>query len=215
MNASNWTILSIAFLIGGGVFLALHSLRRRLSRTRAAEDTGGHKPPNHYDAALQALSVLGVDPEAKDNDGGTPMHRAAGEGRVQIIELLYAAGANPNARDNRGRAPLHRAAYQGRTEAIDALVAGGADLNARDNNNDTPLHDATRAECSNAIEALGSAGAELQRKGRVRLQPSAQCCLLGAHRSPRSPSRRGCRRQRARRQGPHTSAPRWGPRGSP
>ena len=145
MNASNWTVIAIAFLIGGGIFLALHSLRGRLPRARDVEDT--HKPPHRYDAALQALNVLGIDPDARDDDGGTPMHRVAGEGRVEIIELLYAAGANPNARDNRGRTPLHRAAYQGRTEAIDALVAGGADLNARDNNNDTPLHDATSAEC--------------------------------------------------------------------
>ena len=42
------------------------------------EDT--HKPPHRYDAALQALNVLGIDPDARDDDGGTPMHRAAGEG---------------------------------------------------------------------------------------------------------------------------------------
>ena len=91
MNASNWTIIAIAFLIGGGIFLALHSLRGRLPRARDVEDT--HKPPHRYDAALQALNVLGIDPDARDDDGGTPMHRAAGEGRVEIIELLYAAGA--------------------------------------------------------------------------------------------------------------------------
>ena len=164
MNASNWTILTIAFLICGGIFLALYSLRRRLPRARDAEDTGGHKPPHHYDAALQALNVLGIGPDARDADGGTPMHRAAGEGRVEVIELLGAVGANPNTRDNHGRTPLHRAACHGRAESINALVAGGADLNARDNNNDTPLHDATRAESSEAIEALGSAAANLNAK---------------------------------------------------
>ena len=141
MNASNWTVIAIAFLIGGGIFLALHSLRGRLPRARDVEDT--HKPPHRYDAALQALNVLGIDPDARDDDGGTPMHRAAGEGRVEIIELLYAAGANPNARDNRGRTPLHRAASDGKVTKVEALVAAGADINARDNDGATPLHHAT------------------------------------------------------------------------
>ena len=104
MNASNWTIIAIAFLIGGGIFLALHSLRGRLPRARDVEDT--HKPPHRYDAALQALNVLGIDPDARDDDGGTPMHRAAGEGRVEIIELLYAAGANPNSSSTVGNQNL-------------------------------------------------------------------------------------------------------------
>ena len=167
MNASNWTVIAIAFLIGGGIFLALHSLRGRLPRARDVEDT--HKPPHRYDAALQALNVLGIDPDARDDDGGTPMHRAAGEGRVEIIELLYAAGANPNARDNRGRTPLHRAASDGKVTKVEALVAAGADINARDNDGATPLHHATayngsyeEGVCDHAAvaEALLAAGAD-------------------------------------------------------
>ena len=120
MSASNWIILSIACLIGGGIFLALHSLRRRPPSAHDTEAASDYKPPHHYDAALQALSVLGVDPDEQDNDDGSPMHRAASEGNVAVIEALCAVGENPNARDNHRRTPLHRAVYWGHTKALDA-----------------------------------------------------------------------------------------------
>ncbi len=47
---------------------------------------------------------------ARDNDGGTPLHMAAAEGHKDVAELLLANKAEVNAKDNDGRTPLHLAA---------------------------------------------------------------------------------------------------------
>ena len=47
----------------------------------------------------------GVDPNARTEDGETPLHLAAGIGDAEVMEVLLQAGADPNARDNDGRLP--------------------------------------------------------------------------------------------------------------
>jgi cytohesin len=48
----------------------------------------------------------GASPNAKDNDGKTPLHEAALEGRVEIVKLLLERGADPRIADNEGHIPL-------------------------------------------------------------------------------------------------------------
>ena len=38
----------------------------------------------------------GADPNAKDKDGNTPLHKAADEGRFDVVKLLLERGADPN-----------------------------------------------------------------------------------------------------------------------
>eukprot|EP00897_Mesotaenium_endlicherianum_P001836 jgi/Mesen1/1680/ME000137S00595 len=47
----------------------------------------------------------GADPNARDRDGFTPLHMAAGYGRSQCIELLLKHGANAFIKDKAGRSP--------------------------------------------------------------------------------------------------------------
>jgi len=81
---------------------------------------------------------------APNNNGITPLHRAARIGHTKVILALIAAGAEVNARDNNGITPLHRAAFYGHTKVIEALIAAGAKVNAQDNLGDTPLNWAAR-----------------------------------------------------------------------
>ena len=86
-----------------------------------------------------ALLAAGADPNARNNNGETPLHRADS---ANDVTPLLAAGANLNARDNVGETPLHEATAE-RSRSADvaaALLAAGADPNARDNYGHMPLH---------------------------------------------------------------------------
>ena len=73
----------------------------------------------------------GADPNARDDDGETPLHNAV-SGKPAVITALVAAGADPNVRDDDGSTPLDIAVLGfGKPAVITALVAAGADPNAR------------------------------------------------------------------------------------
>lgn len=74
-----------------------------------------------------------------DRAGRTPLHYAALENDVALLQRLVAEGADPNARDRQGFTPLHFACQQGAAEAVRALIEAGAQVDARDNRGTTPL----------------------------------------------------------------------------
>jgi cytochrome c2 len=84
--------------------------------------------------AIRALLSVGADPDARDNDGYTPLIRAASRPSVQVVEALIAGGADVDAiaigKSNQGeKGPLialHEANLQGLDETASALRAGGA-----------------------------------------------------------------------------------------
>ena len=95
----------------------------------------------------------GLDPNARDQSGDTPLHYAAtdpfpdGPG---VVRLLISAGARCDARSNDGDTPLHVAAGTGTTsnsfnhdeagETVRLLLNCGANPNRRNNDGNTPLH---------------------------------------------------------------------------
>ena len=81
----------------------------------------------------------GVNPNAEDNYGSTPLDRAAQEGHVEIVKILLERGANPNAKDNKGSTPLHNAAQEGHDEIVKILLERGADPRIADNGGHIPL----------------------------------------------------------------------------
>lgn len=81
--------------------------------------------------ARHGVDVSGVDvvvpalpdnPNTRDDDGATPLHHAAWDGDLELIERLLAAGADPTATDTRfGTTPLGWAEHAYQTEAADLL----------------------------------------------------------------------------------------------
>jgi ankyrin repeat protein len=108
----------------------------------------------HIAAAYRSIKVLilllsmGADPDARNVDNGTPLHKVV-DGfmdakRLEVIERLLKSGANPNLRDCYGRSPLHRLCERDYFDSyIEAaarlLIENGADINARTKWGITPL----------------------------------------------------------------------------
>jgi ankyrin repeat protein len=102
------------------------------------------------------LLAAGANPNARDQQGKTPLHQALYEekSRLSVIKTLLANGANVHARDNDKSTALHTAAYSGDLEAVQALLNAGATSNAIDSAGETPLHVAARANQLTVAETL-------------------------------------------------------------
>lgn len=91
---------------------------------------------------MRRLLAAGGDLFGADAAGLTPLHHAAAQGRLGLLQTLLAAGCNPNARDHGGQTPLHHALKQAEAAALPlfhALIRHGADPEAADSNGETPL----------------------------------------------------------------------------
>jgi ankyrin repeat protein len=79
------------------------------------------------------------DRSGVDRAGRTPLHYAAAEGDVTLVEELLKSGANPAVADDNGWTPLHFAAKNYKPEVVRALLAAGAPVDSRDLHGNTPL----------------------------------------------------------------------------
>ena len=70
---------------------------------------------NNRTAIVRTLLEGGVDPDARDPEGLTPIHIASRSGLLEMTRLLAQAGADVDAKATRdGTAPLHWAAFEGK-----------------------------------------------------------------------------------------------------
>jgi len=58
----------------------------------------------------------------QDNEGATPLHKAAFNGRAWCVKHLLEKGANVNAIDKDKGTPLHNAVYNGHTDCATILI---------------------------------------------------------------------------------------------
>ena len=91
------------------------------------------------EADLQKLIASGHSVNMTDDDGETPLMRAAERGNLQAVDALIKAGANVNAQDEDGNTALMDAADEGHTAVVLRLIQVGADVNARDDEGETAL----------------------------------------------------------------------------
>ncbi len=98
-------------------------------------------------AVTELLIANGLDVNAKINSmapseiqGSTPLHLAAGSGKVEVVEVLIRNGAEINAKASYYHyTPLHLAALNGRKAVAELLIDKGADVNAKSEIGVTPL----------------------------------------------------------------------------
>ncbi|MHC4913387.1 MAG: ankyrin repeat domain-containing protein, partial [Planctomycetota bacterium] len=100
-----------------------------------------------------------------DRGGETVLHKAAGNGWRQIVEVLVANGAEVNAVSHKGHTPLHRAA-RGHKGTVEVLLALGADVHAESNKGHTALHSAAARGQREIAEVLVGAGSDANAKDK-------------------------------------------------
>ncbi|OWR54015.1 ankyrin repeat domain-containing protein 49 [Danaus plexippus] len=76
----------------------------------------------------------------KDDDGYTPLHRAAYSNHINVISFLISVGANIHAKTELGWTPLHSACNWNNYVSAARLLAAGADPAALSDGEQTPLH---------------------------------------------------------------------------
>ena len=88
-----------------------------------------------HHAGVKALVATGVDVNAADHHGSSPLLVAASRGDIQSIKLLLATPhVDLNVARNDGWNALMLAAFKGHAECIRMLLESGADVNATTNN---------------------------------------------------------------------------------
>ncbi|KAH8325040.1 hypothetical protein KR074_003796 [Drosophila pseudoananassae] len=106
----------------------------------------------------EVREILRLDADAvnaRDNDGYTPLHRAAYNNFVDMAKLLLQHRADPNARTELGWTPLHSACKWNNADCAHLLLQFGADINAESEGQQTPLHiTATVSNCRNTATVL-------------------------------------------------------------
>jgi ankyrin repeat protein len=117
------------------------------------------------DKATKSLSN-GANPNAKDEDGETPLHWASAQNHLDIVELLLAINEiDVNALNYAGNTPLHQAVAAGNDEISRELIAHSAKVDVKNASADTALDLAIRKKNWTVVETLRRAGARLSERG--------------------------------------------------
>jgi uncharacterized protein len=115
------------------------------------------------ETALYELSQ-GVDANAREPDGTTPLHYAAHFADARLVAALLKAKADPNARNEFGTTPLAEAATTGNAEVIGLLLKAGADVESANPEGQTALMVVARAGKLDAAKLLLKHGANVNAK---------------------------------------------------
>jgi ankyrin repeat protein len=108
----------------------------------------------HYQGKLaEAVNV-------ENNHGQTPLHIAAENGELDVVEYLVGKGANIHS-EKSGWTPLHTAAYSGKLDVVKYLINEGAGVNTRNKYGGTALHRAAYRGNLDIVEYLVNKGADI------------------------------------------------------
>ncbi|CAG9861889.1 unnamed protein product [Phyllotreta striolata] len=87
---------------------------------------------------LKKVAAAGGDLEYYDAQGATPLHIAAANGYISVVEFLLDCGVRTDVKDRDEWQPSHAAACWGHPEVLELLAQAGANLNAKNKHDETP-----------------------------------------------------------------------------
>ena len=118
----------------------------------------------HVDIA-RCLADAQADVQRTSSDGMTPLHAAAAQGHLPMVEFLVKAkaSADVNKADATGDTPLLSSIWLGFSEVVRFLIECRADADVADKSNNTPLHAAATQGDVAIVGALLQARADPDR----------------------------------------------------
>lgn len=123
--------------------------------------------------AIRAIAV-GINVNAQDSQGWTPLMNAAAHGQCAAIDALLAAGAYLNVQDADGWTALMRAAQYGHVEALKCLMHSNAAIDIKNSYGMTALDIAAAENQPLAVAALLQAGAPMDEKFQKIIKTNPQ-----------------------------------------
>lgn len=87
---------------------------------------------------LKQAVAVDADIETPDHQGATPLHIAAANGYIRVVEFLLDHHVSTDVKDVDDWTPVHAAACWGHLEVLEVLCQHGADLNAKTKHDETP-----------------------------------------------------------------------------
>ncbi len=114
---------------------------------------------------VKALLDQGIDINAKNSEGNTPLYYALIGGHGELAQLLIEKGADVTVKDARGMTPLYLAAGQGMYTIVELILAHDTiDINVQTDLGWTPLHIAVGQGRKEVVQLLVARGANLDAK---------------------------------------------------
>ncbi|KAH8430510.1 ankyrin repeat domain-containing protein [Aspergillus melleus] len=118
----------------------------------------------------EALCRAGAEVDPIDNDGETPLIRAAAGGYEALVLMLLKAGASVRTQGRWYGTALHGAALHGHVGAVRILLDHGADIKATGGQFGTALHAACLRGHVRVVKRLLDAGAEAEVPDRTEIK---------------------------------------------
>ena len=92
---------------------------------------------------VKFLISRGCDVMDKDSKGSTVLHKACGQGKLELTQYLVEKYPDMLAiRNNTGQSPYHVAGFSGSVELVKFLISQGCDVTDKDSEGSTVLHKA-------------------------------------------------------------------------
>ncbi len=109
---------------------------------------------------LKEILDAGIDADAVNQDGQSPLMVAAYQGKIDVLRLLLNSGADINFKDEIDRNPLIYAISGNKPNSVSELLSRGASISAADVKGNSPLHYASKLDNHRIVSLLLSNGAD-------------------------------------------------------
>ena len=128
---------------------------------------------------VKELLAKKLHPDARDNDGGSPLLYAAIRNQLEILRTLLDAGARIDIETKQHYTPLCFASHRGHEQIAQLLIERGADIEHKGDDGFTPLIFATKGGHTKIVELLLGKKALVDKRDKDGLAALHYACLKG------------------------------------